>query len=215
MAHLFSDDQKKLRIVASQKLLSMLGMNVEDDFEGIATSDESWFQYSSNSDSMFSDSRENVLPRIRQDISASQTMITIFFTSRRLLVLEALPKGTKFNQDYFIQCIYPRLYREKTRISRKTDFPAFLVHMHNSMCHNGRKVSEKFAQRSIERAPHPPYSPDISPCDFWLFGILKHNMKDQEFQSQQAIFNTIAKIWDDFIFEDVQRVFQEWIERLT
>jgi hypothetical protein len=87
--------------------------------------------------------------------------------------------------------------------------------MDNSMCHNGHKISEKLAKGSIERAPHPLYSPDISPCDFWLFGILKHNMKDQEFQNQQTILSAVAKMWNDITFADVQRVFQEWMERLT
>jgi hypothetical protein len=40
-------------------------------------------------------------------------------------------------------------------------------------------------------------------------------MRDREFQSQQVILNAIAKIWDDLTFEDVQRVFQEWMEGLT
>jgi hypothetical protein len=64
-----SNNQKELRINASQKLLSMLGMYTEHYFAGIATRDASWFQYSSYSDSMFADSRESVMPRIQQDIS--------------------------------------------------------------------------------------------------------------------------------------------------
>jgi hypothetical protein len=83
------------------------------------------------------------------------------------------------------------------------------------MCHNGHKVSETLAQKSIERAPHPPYSPDTSSCDFWLFGMLKHNMKDREFQNEQAILKAIAKSWAGLIFTDLQRVLQEWMERLT
>jgi hypothetical protein len=39
-------------------------------------------------------------------------------------------------------------------------------------------------------------------------------MKDREFQSQRAILNAIAAIWDDLTFEEVQRVLQEWMERL-
>jgi hypothetical protein len=81
-------------------------------------------------------------------------------------VLEVLPKGTKFNQDYFIDEIFPGLYNEKRGISRKEGFPAFSVHMDDSISHSRNKISEKLAKRSIERAPHPPYSPDISPCDF-------------------------------------------------
>jgi hypothetical protein len=67
--HLLSDDQKKFRVDASRKLLSLLGMYAEHNFEGITTGDEFCFQSSSYSDSMFAGSRESVVPRIREDIS--------------------------------------------------------------------------------------------------------------------------------------------------
>jgi hypothetical protein len=67
-----------------------------------------------------------------------------------------LLKGPKIQQDYFIQWILPRLKSEKTRISRKTGFPAFSVLMNNSMCHNGRKVSEKSPREALtESHTHP------------------------------------------------------------
>jgi hypothetical protein len=105
--HLLCDDQKKLGIDASRKVLSMQEMDAEHDFEEIETGDEFWFQYSSDSDSMFAHSRESAVPRIGQDIPGQKTMITIFLTSTRLLVLEARPKGTKFNQNYCIHAIFP------------------------------------------------------------------------------------------------------------
>jgi hypothetical protein len=111
-------------------------------------------------------------------------MVTIFFTSTRLLVLNFLPKGTKFNQDYFIDKVLPNLYSEKRRIARCKSLPSFSVHIDNSMCHNGAKIIEKLEKRHIARAPHPPYSPDLRSCDFWLFGILKQNMKERVFQSE-------------------------------
>jgi hypothetical protein len=47
-------------------------MYAERHFEGIATGDESWFQSSFYSDSMFASSRESVVPRIRRDISGQK-----------------------------------------------------------------------------------------------------------------------------------------------
>jgi hypothetical protein len=67
--HLLSDDRAKLRVVSSRKLLSLLGTYAERNFKRIATGDESWFRYSSYSDSRFPGSRESVVPRIRRDIS--------------------------------------------------------------------------------------------------------------------------------------------------
>jgi hypothetical protein len=94
---LLSDDQKKVRVNVSRKLLSLLGIYAEHNFKGIATGDESWFQYSSYSDSMFAGSRESVVPRIRRDIFGQKTLLPIFFLSRRLPVLKPLRKDTKFN----------------------------------------------------------------------------------------------------------------------
>jgi hypothetical protein len=36
-----------------------------------------------------------------------KTMIMIFFTARQLLLLDVLPKGSKFNQQYFIDYVFP------------------------------------------------------------------------------------------------------------
>jgi hypothetical protein len=45
--------------------------------------------------------------------------------------------------------------------------------------------------------------------------MLTQKMRDREFQSQQAILSAVAKMRNDVTFADVQRVFQEWMERLT
>jgi histone-lysine N-methyltransferase SETMAR len=141
-------------------------------------------------------------------------MVTIFFTSTRLLVLNFLPKGTKFNQDYFIDTILPNLYSEKRRIARRKGLPSFSVHMDNSMYHDGAKIIEKLEKVHTARAAHPPYSPDFSPCDFWLFGILKQKIKERVFQSEKQILAAITENWHELTSKDIQRVFQNWMERL-
>jgi hypothetical protein len=166
-------------------LLDMPQLYTEHNFEGITTGNESWFLYTTYGDSMLATSARDVVPRIKQNISAMKTMVTIFFTSTRLLTLNFLPKNTKFNQDYFIDTVLPNLYSEKRRIGRRKGLPSFPVHMDNSMCHTGAKITEKLKKRHIARAPYPPCSPDFSPCDFWLFGILKQKMKERVFRSEE------------------------------
>jgi hypothetical protein len=39
--------------------------------------------------------------------------------------------------------------------------------------------------------------------------MVKHTMKDEAFQSQQAILDAVTKIWDELTFADVHRVFQK------
>jgi histone-lysine N-methyltransferase SETMAR len=73
---------------------------------------------------------------------------------------------------------------------------------------------EKLESRHIVRAPHPPYSPDLSPCDCWLFGFLKEKMKDRVFRSEEELSEVIVENWNVLTFADIQRVFQNWMERL-
>jgi hypothetical protein len=102
----------------SEMLLDMLQLYAEHNFEGITTGDEWWLLYTTYGDSMFATSAREVVSRTKQNISAKKNIVTIFFTSTRLLVLNFLPKGTKFNQDCFIDTVLPNLYSEKKQIAR-------------------------------------------------------------------------------------------------
>jgi histone-lysine N-methyltransferase SETMAR len=87
--------------------------------------------------------------------------------------------------------------------------------MDNSKCHNAKKTTDKTQKIHIARAPHPPYSPDLSPGDFWFFGMVKQKTKDHEFCSAQEIVRSLPDAWGDLTCEDIQRVFLEWMDRLT
>jgi hypothetical protein len=68
------------------------------------------------------------------------------------------------------------------RFSRQNTAVTFPMHMDNSMCHNEHRAANELHRLKILRAPHPPYSPNISPCDFWMFGDFKRKLKDRHLQ---------------------------------
>ena len=57
--------------------------------------------------------------------------------------------------------------------------------------------------------PHPPYTPDIAPSDFFLFPKLKMKVKERRFQAEeiraesQAVLNTLRE-------NDFQECFKKW-----
>jgi hypothetical protein len=71
--------------------------------------------------------------------------------------------------------------------------PILLVHMDNSMCHNGTKITEKMQSKRLGRASHPAYSPDMSLCEFWAFGTIKRMIKDQHLQRPEEILRAIQE----------------------
>jgi hypothetical protein len=75
-------------------------------------------------------------------------------------------------------------------------------------------IALKISDAKLQRLSHPVYSPDVSPCDFWLFGMLKGNMKDRAFQTIEEILEAVTLIWNGVTFEQLQTVFLNWMEHL-
>jgi hypothetical protein len=111
---------------------------------------------------MFARAPSEVISRTRQTIGAKKTVIAIFFTVRQLILLDVLPKESKFNQHYFINHVFPDSKAENLYFRRRMPPATFWLVMDDSMCHHG----SKFDKHHIARLPHPPYSPGLSPCEF-------------------------------------------------
>jgi hypothetical protein len=66
----------------------------------------------------------------------------------------------------------------------------------------------------MEQAPHPPYSPDLAPSDFYLFDYLNDRLQGQHFEDGDQLFDAIIALAAIIEKVTLQRVFHEWMERL-
>ena len=46
----------------------------------------------------------------------------------------------------------------------------------------------------IKTVPHPPYSPDVGPCDFWLFPKLRGCRYETTEEMKEALTKVIDKL---------------------
>jgi hypothetical protein len=122
-------------------------------------------------------------------------------------VLNILPKGTKFNQLYFADYVFPDLERESMNFHLGISQATVWRHMDSLIYHNGSKATSKSEKHHVSQLSHPPDSPDISSCDFWLFGMLKGVLNNHEFNSSDEIEEAITKVWDGLAFDEVQSLF--------
>ena len=61
----------------------------------------------------------------------------------------------------------------------------------------------------IKTVPQPPYSPDLAPCDFWLFPKLT----GCRYETIEEMKKAVTKIIDTLTLEDFHRAFQMLFER--
>ena len=62
---------------------------------------------------------------------------------------------------------------------------------------------------SMKTLPQPPYSPDLAPCDFWLFAKLR----GCRYETIEEMKETETKVIDRLTEEDFHGAFQKLLER--
>ena len=65
-----------------------------------------------------------------------------------------------------------------------------LINSDNAPVHNSILVTDYLSKMGIKTVPHPPYSPDLAPCDFSLFPKLKGNLRGCHYETIEEM-----KLW--------------------
>ena len=61
----------------------------------------------------------------------------------------------------------------------------------------------------MKTVPHPSYSPDLAPCDFWLFPKLR----GCRYETIEKMKEAVMKVIDTLTQEDFYGAFQKLLER--
>jgi hypothetical protein len=95
----------------------------------------------------------------------------------------------------------------------KTD-RKLIVHSDNARPHTAKKALDFFEQNRMERAPHPPYSPDLAPCDFYRFGYVKGLLAGSEFADRTELEQAVMAILDRIEKGTLGEAFLTWMAKL-
>jgi hypothetical protein len=57
------------------------------------------------------------------------------------------------------------------------------AHLNNTPIHNIKEVQEHLSMLGFKSFYHPPDGPDLVPCNFFLFCVMKENFSGQSFES--------------------------------
>ena len=79
----------------------------------------------------------------------------------------------------------------------------------NSPVHNSILVTDNLTKIGIKTVPHPPYSSDLAPSDFWLFPKLR----GCHYEIIEEMKEAVTKVIDTLTQEDFHGAFQKLLER--
>jgi len=101
-----------------------------------------------------------------------------------------VPPGQTVNQT-FCREVVERLGKRAPHV-RPGIARTWMLHHNNPPYHMAVSIHEFLAEKSIPVFPQPPYSPDLSPCDFFLFPWLKNHLKGRHFGTLDNIQTSIT-----------------------
>jgi hypothetical protein len=73
---------------------------------------------------------------------------------------------------------------------------------------------EKIEEVGFIRVPQPPCSPDLAPCDFFLFGDLKQHLEGKHFTREDQMIAAVREVFGTIPLQTFQNVMYDWQHRL-
>jgi len=103
--------------------------------------------------------------KVRQSRSNIKVVMIVFFDLDGIVQTEFVPRNTTVNSEYY-KGLLERLRNDAHRKRPEKWAYGFILHNDNPPCHTLLLVWQFLSNKYITVCPHPPYSPDLAPCDF-------------------------------------------------
>ena len=121
--------------------------------------------------------------------SAQKIMGTIFWDAEGCILIEFLETGKTINAARYVQTLL------KLRRALRDKHPGRKINLQhdNTRPHTARLTLEKIENMGWEVLPHHPYSPDLAPSDYHLFGFVKNQMRGQHYETNKALQTAVSQ----------------------
>ncbi len=193
--HKLSDGNKIMRLTIANCQLpianSLLARNANDPFiDRIVTCDEKWVDYDNSRRSgqwVEVGKPGGTIPKKSLTPRKILITITVWWTARGIVHIDYLPRGQTINSTVYcsqIDIVHQKLLQRRASLVNRKG--VLLLH-DNARPHVSLETQRKLQSVKWEVLPHPPYSPDISPCDYYLFLSLSNFLCDKRFNSEEEV----------------------------
>jgi len=183
----------------------------------VITGDESWvYEYDPETKQQSSQRKSPGSPKpkkARQSRSPAKNMLIVFFDIRGIVYHEFVPEGQNVNAEFY--CKVLRRLKEDIRRKRPELWCAgnWLLHDDNTSSIRALATRDFLTHKGIITLPHPPYSPDLAPCDFFLFPKMKLQLKGRRFDRVEEFRWETQNVLGALREQDFQHAFQQWQRR--
>ena len=127
----------------------------------------------------------------KRTISSKKMLYAVFFNSSGPVVQVPCPSGHTGTCRFYKNSV-PKKVKEFYNKKRPSKGWSGVHLLHdNASSHKCEVVKSFLASEKVKVLNHPPYSPDLSPCDFFLFPRLKKMLSGNKYTSRSSLGSAI------------------------
>lgn len=197
---MLTDDQKRKRMNVCTELLRQFEADPELFLKRLVTQDETWvhhFDPESKSQSKEWHKKGSRPPKkFKRQYSAGKVMATVFWDSKGVIMTDYLEHGETINAAYYSDELN-RLRADIIAKRRGKMRSGVLLLQDNASSHTAGVSVATAAKCGFKILPHPPYSPDLAPSDYFLFPNLKRNLRGRKFDDEEEVIGAVDQYLED------------------
>ena len=187
---------KQKRVQVCQDLLSRYNEEGPEMMERIVTGDEKWFYYHDPASKQESREWRNVGSppplKVNTARSAGKRMASVFWDRKGILLIDWLPQNHSINAQYYCQLLLN--LKEKIKQERRGKLSKGVLLLHdNARPHTANQTQTTLQAIKFESLPHPPYSPDLAPSDYWLFAEMAKEARGHKWSNIQELSGALGR----------------------
>ena len=211
------EDQMLQRADLSFALLTRIEADEVNFFEQCVTGDETWiYQYDPESKIQ----SEQPLPGVSAEPVKSKAkrpvqkvVVTVFWDSKGVILIDFLVGHRTVTATYY-EGIIRKLKSALIQKRSEKLHHQIIFHHESARAHSANNVKAVLREFQWETFPHPPYSPDLAPSDFFLFPKMNEHLQGTRFETieeaQQEVLTWCSNQPPEFFLEGIFR----WKHRL-
>lgn len=201
--HTLTIQQKNERVRISQCCLDIFQRNPNEFLDRYITVNEIWLDHftlksTEQQSKQRSSIGERASKRTNTQQSANKIMATIFWDAHGVILIDYIEKGQIRIKKYYaslLDRLNDEIMKKRPRLAEKK----VLFHQDNSLAHKTVDAMTKLGELGYELLPHPPYSPDLTPGEFYLLLKFERWLHGKELQSdEEDVESEIDAYFDDF-----------------
>ena len=210
---MLTPEMKQNRIRCAEENLQQMNQDWERFKQRFVTGDETWIHHH-DPDSKFQSKElnENLSQeqkKIKSQYNPSKIMCTIFYDTEGVIHIEYMPPKTSYTGQYYANLIRRLSWSIHEKRPGKLFTIPLLLH-NNAPVHASQVAKTALRECGFEEMPHPPYSPDLAPCDFHLFPNLKRFLRESQYANDDELKSATEK----WLYQQEKTFYLSSIEKL-